>query len=580
MKAPFFSISFLLILSVSLFKCHIETLPFSNGKYIYWLGLLTFTAIVFVIKKGNKTLNLNVYDINVSALLFLGLMNFILISNATLYSIPILYYTGYLTIYLLLRSYCTTAELNKKALFLLLYFCSLMALINVIWMFLQWKSWVTPTNNYFTTTGLFFSPNHLGLFLSIGCICSLFLLQKTTLLWLKIGFVLTILLLLCGIIVSESRGAIISLSVALGYVFYQSKIKLKQNWNWKIYVGIGVFIIASIYYIVTISKDKIDSTSGRYFTTKQILTQIAQNPLGYGLNSFSVEYNKGKAQYFETHSNWEEMKNAGYIFYANNDYLELAFELGIHWIVLFIVFLFLLFKKSDTTIETLISRTILLCFVIFSLTNSILSGPIFVIIAVITCSLIVNMSHSKTVYESNTNFLYKPIAIGLLLFAIFIQFGRINAENNMRRLYQGNMYLKGENQLQGHLSKIEEKGEELFMAGIILINNGYKKEGINYMQIGVQRSGKPSLGRIFSEGLQKQGNYTQAESIYIYNKNAEPYRYEARMDLFYLYLKTNQIEKAKKLALEIINLPVKIPSKTIVGFKRNAKLFLNEFEKK
>lgn len=574
MKATFFSISFLLILIVSLFKCHGETLPFSKGKYIYWLGLLTVTAIVFVVKNGNKTLKFNTYDGIVSVLLFFGLINFIWISNATKYSISIWYYTGYITIYLLLRSYCNTVELNQKALKLLLYFCSLTSLVNVFWMFLQWKLWVTPTNNYFTTTGLFFSPNHLGLFLSIGCLCSLFLFQKTAVLWLKTSLALTILLLLCGIIVSESRGAIISLSIALGYFFYQSKIKLKQNWNWKTYVGIGIFLLGSIYYTVTISKDKVDSTSGRYFTTQQILKQITQNPLGYGVNSFSVEYNKGKAQYFENNHNWAEMKNAGYIFYANNDYLELAFELGIHWIILFIVFIFLLFKKSDTTIETLLCRTILLCFIIFSLTNSILSGPVFVITAVISISLIINRSNSKTLFESNTNFLYKPITMGLLLFAIFIQIGRINAENNLRRLYQGNKYLKGENQLQGFLSKIEEKGEEYFMSGIILVNNGYKKEGIHYMQIGVQRSGKPSLGRILSEGLQKQGNYAQAESIYTYNKNAEPYRYEARMDLFDLYLKTNQIGKAKAMALEITKLPVKVPSQKIVDFKRMAKLYL------
>lgn len=52
------------------------------------------------------------------------------------------------------------------------------------------------------------------------------------------------------------------------------------------------------------------------------------------------------------------------------------------------------------------------------------------------------------------------------------------------------------------------------------------------------------------------------------------------MDLFDLFVTTKQNEKAKKMALEIIDLPVKIPSKTIVSFKRKAKLYLSEFENK
>lgn len=576
MKASFFFASYIVVLITSLVKCPITSLPFSKGKYILWTTLITIISIAYFIKRKNKTLNFNIYDIIITILSLLGLINFILISTTTIYSIYIWYYIGYLTIYLLLRNYCITPDLNKKVLLLLVYFCSFISLINLFWVLLQWKSWVTTTNIYFTTTGLFFSPNHLGLFLAIGGISTLYLLQRASFLWIKICLTCGFLLFIFGTIISESRGAIISLSIALLYFFYQSKKNLKQYLNWKTYAGIGIFIIGSIYYTAYISKNKIDSTSGRFFITQQIAKQITQNPIGYGVNSFSVEYNKNKAEYFEKNKKWEEMKNGGYIFYGNNDYLELAFELGIHWILVFIVFLFLLFTCKLLNTEIIVCRTILLCFTVFSLTNSVISGPIFVILAITSASIIINTSNSKILYKLNPNFLYKPVTIGLLVFGMVIQIERINAENNLYRFYLGNKYLKGENQLKKYLSKIDEKGEELFMSGIILINNGYREEGINYMQKGVDRSGIPSLGRVLSEGLQRQGKYSQAEKIFIYNKNAEPYRYEARMDLLNLFIRTKQKEKAKKMALEIISLPIKIPSPKITEYKTIAKKYLNK----
>jgi hypothetical protein len=180
------------------------------------------------------------------------------------------------------------------------------------------------------------------------------------------------------------------------------------------------------------------------------------------------------------------------------------------------------------------------------------------------------------IYEFKNRSVYKFIGIGLILSFTLLQISRINAEYKLYKLYEEKMYLKGENQLQGYLSKIDNKGEELFMGGLVLFKNGYKKEAVAYMQTGFERSGKPTLGKILANGLKKQKKYSQAEAIYRYNKNVEPYRYEARMDLFDLYVTAKQKAKAKKMAIEIINLPVKIPSATIVGFKKKVELYLNQ----
>ncbi len=505
------------------------------------------------------------------------MFNFIFLSKSTLYSLSIWNYTGYLVAYILLRNVLNTKELIKKAIGNLLYFCSITAFINVILVFLQGQHWVTSSNEFFVTTGMFYSPNQLGIYLSISCISTLFLLEKAKLKWEKISFGLILPFLFIGLFYTESRGAYISLFVAFSYYFYVSKAKIMSFLNWKNLLFVAIIATGSLYYIVRISNSKSDSTSGRLFALQQVTKQIMQKPMGYGINSFSTEYNKAKALYFENNTNWQEIKNGGYLYYPNNDLLELTFELGIVWILVFIGFLFLLFKNSRIqTIETNIARTILLCLLIFSLTNSIFLIPIFVIIACICAVIIINIKNLKVFYKFKNSGAYKFIGIGLLAFFSFVFINRINADYKLYKLAHDKMYLKGVGQLQEYVSKTENKGEEYFMAGIILINNGYHDQGISYMQIGFDLSGKPSLGKILAGFLQKKGDFKSAENIYKYNKNVEPYRYEARMDLFHLYLKSTQIEKAKEIALEIINFPVKIKSKEIDGFKKEAENYLKK----
>lgn len=577
MKLSFFTVFYILILSFLLKKGFGDSMAFLEGRYVYWFVLLIVVAFVSVLRSGDRTIKINVCDGLLVLLTIIGMFNFIFLSKATLYSLSIWNYSGYLVAYILLRNVLNTEELIQKALGILLYFCSITAFMNVILMFLQNQHWITSSNEFFTTTGMFYSPNQLGIYLSLGCLSTLFLLEKSKLKWEKVSLGLILSFLFIGLFYTESRGAYLSLLLALSYYFYVSRAKMISFLNWKSLLFVAVIAMGSLYYIVRISNSKSDSTSGRLFALQEVTKQIMQNHIGYGINSFSTEYNKAKALYFENNTNWQEIKNGGYLYYPNNDVLELAFELGIVWILVFIGFLFLLFKNSrNQTIETNIARTVLFCLLIFSFTNSIFLIPIFVIIACICAVIIINTNKSKVIYEFKNLGAYKFIGIGLLIFFSYLFLNRINADHNLYKLSHDKMYLKGVSQLQEYVSKTENKGEEHFMAGIILINNGYQDEGISYMQIGFDISGKPSLGKILAGILQKNGDFKSAENIYKYNKNVEPYRYEARMDLFHLYVESKQIEKAKEMALEILNFPIKIRSKEIDRFKKEAEKYLKK----
>jgi len=580
MKNIFFYISFALLLASSIISCSSANLPFLEGKYIFWLFWMCVFTIGFALNYNRKSLIINCFDAAFLLPAAYGTIHFVLFSQSTLYNCDVWNYIGYFALYILLRHHCASLVIIKKVVHILISFCCGIAILNLVLMFLQWKHWITSPNQFFATTGMFFSRNQLGIFLSIGCLSTLFLWKNATALWFKIvlgvcGFVIFI-----GLLISESRGAFISLLAAIVYFLYISNVKTKALHGWKMYLGIGVLLASSFYFINIISKNKTESTSGRLFTNKQVVKQIAKRPHGYGLNSFSLEYNKAKASYFEKNSKWEEMKNAGYVYKANNDFLELTFELGLAWMVLFLFFIALLFLAKSDYIETQIGKTILLCLLLCSLTTSIITTPIFILIACSSSVIIITTTAPQVIYEFKSSGILKYIRIVLCFSFAFLLISRIHAEITLFKLYKNKIYLKGENQLQGYISKIENTGEEFFMGGLTLIKNGYVNDGFLYLEISYERSGKPSIGRILANGLQQQKKYVQAEKIFLYNKNVEPYRYEARMDLLNLFLETKQFSKAKVIATEIIQLPVKIPSPLIVEYKKNATAYLKEFETK
>lgn len=565
-----------LLLGSALVKCTAESLPFLDGNYFYWLLVLCVLAVFGVLENKNKMLKINKFDLGLILLSVVGIIHWLFLSKATIYNSEIWNLWGYLLVYFLARNYFSTQEKIKKATQVSIVFCVAIALLNLILMFFQYKGWMESPNEFFVTTGLFFSPNQLGICMSLGFLSSLFLWQKAKNLAQKIELILCGLAILIGLIISESRGAFLSLLAALISYFLMSKNKVISFLNWKVLLGFAVLFIGSFYIISLINKTKTDSTSGRWFTTQQVVNQIIAKPFGYGFDSFSSEYNKAKAIYFEKNSDWNEMKNAGFLYNANNDLLELTFEMGIIWIAIFIGILTMLFGQKKTNLKVKLCSSILLCLLVFSLTSTIKIVPVFVLIACICVALIVNSSDAKPVFEIKNFAVYKSLISGLVLCFVSLIFNRVFAENNLNKLYEDRMYLKGISQVESYIAKIDAKGEEKFMAGVILMKNNYLNEGFDYLNQGFERSSKPSLGRMVALGFEQKKQFDKAEKIYLFNKNVEPYRFEARMDLLNLYTATKQTQKAKKMALEIVNLPVKIRSKKVDGFKNKAKEILGK----
>jgi O-antigen ligase len=580
MKSQKISLYLSIVLFLSFIRCGFDSLSFSKGKFIYWLIGVVIGGLYFLVNRSKRRYVLNDFDVFVLILFTIGFWNLIYISKSTIYNINIWYYMGYLILYFVLRQELNTKDIIYKNLNFILYFISVTAIINVVIAVLQSNNILQSPNEYFNSTGLFFSPNQLGAYLSLGFLSTLEILRKSKIKSIKIVFYIGLLILIYGLYLSECRGAYLGLIIVFLFWFYNSNYKTKKSFKWRIILS-GAALLSLLFLIIWNNNSvKSESTSGRLFIIKQSLERIKEHPVsGHGINSFSLQYNLAKAKYFTVERNWDDIKNASYIYNANNDFLELTFELGVVWLIVFIFFLIRLGFFSTQTEETKICSSILLCIFVFALTNTILSTPLFLVIGCYCVVFVVNLSSVKPIYTFN-NSIFLQIGFVVIGFTFLgIMFLRLNAEHKLLSYYNGEKHFVSLKNIKNYITKIDAGGEELFMAGAILLKNKHHEEGISYLAQGFEHSGKPSLGKILAGFYVKQSKYNEAEQIYQYNMNVEPFRYDAHIDLFRLYIKTNQKTKAKEMAFKIILLPIKIPSEKINKYKEEAIFYLRKAKK-
>lgn len=376
----------------------------------------------------------------------------------------------------------------------------------------------------------------MALFLALGFISTFALLKKSSKLYFKIFLHISQTILIYALYLSQCRGAYLALGAVFLFYVISLTNKNKAIANWKMVLFSSVFILSSFLILNRANANKEESALGRLFILKTGLKQIDNKKLlGNGFDSFPLEYNLAKSKYFERERPWNETKNAGYIYNAGNDFLELTFDLGIIWILFFIFFIIKIFCLFKDSYEKRSICSIILCLIIFALTNTVLPIPLFIIIGCFFSVCLINLSEIKPYYTSQNSTFFKIVPVTIAFLFVVIISLRINAEYRLFQLYKETAKFTNSKIIESYASKIDVKGEANFMAGIILLKNNNPEKGITYLINGFKQSGRPTLGKNLAHFFERMGNYNEAEKIYIYNKNVEPFRFEARIDLLNLY---------------------------------------------
>lgn len=572
---------FLIILLFSLlFRLDVVVLPFLHQKYMYWIFFGVTGSVFLLLKDINRKWKVNQYDCCILLLFCFGLYNFAKISNATIFNFKVWCWLVLFLLYIALRRALDTKEKLDKTAITVYYFLSSVGMVNALISALQYYGLISSANEFFRVTGLFFSPNQSGLLFAISFLSTIAILKKSSSKWQKILLYGSLIVFICGLYFSECRGAFLALFIGM-FIGAENFIQKSRHLSITKKIVISSLLLFVLLAIMGITNSiKGASASGRLFIVKQSLMQIKAQPvLGSGFDSFSTKFNYEKAKYFETGRPWQEIKNANYIYNANNDFIELTFELGIIFSSFLAFLLFSLIFRSKQNEANTSSIAILVCLVFFSFTNTILAVPLFLVLGCIFTVLLVNGAEEKNNLIFDNSILIQTGAVLFSISLLCVVILRMHAEYRLRVIYEGKK-VSSLLKVKKYAAKIDANGEQLFMAGIIMLKNKDWEEGLQYLLNGFEKSGKPGLGKKLASFYERIRNYEEAEKIYIYNKNVEPFRFDARMDLLRLYSKTHNKAKAKNMACEILNLNVKIPSEVVDRYRKEARYFCDSLKLK
>ena len=557
------------IIFLSVLKAPKLHLIYLNQYYILWLvPLLLFSISLF--KKNIKIRN-ECHDIISIILVFILLMHIFYKGTSNLYHVYSWYYIGGILLFFNLKKVLITQKLISKILITIL----ILSFFEMTLGFLQYIQIFEPSSKYVAMGGTFKGKNHLAAFLCMGFLSAIYLIFNSEDKPVKIGLSIISVLLLTMIFITKSRGAILSLIISLYFlVTYLKHIIKKKHIN----IIQTVLIFTSILFLHLSFIKNNNSINGRYLITKITLLKTIEKPIiGHGLHNFAKEYSLAKSDYFSTLKPWNEQKVANPVSVAYNDFLDMIFEIGYPFTILFLCLLLILFFKTPNSLTNVICKSSLLFLCLFAISNTVRVYPVFNLIEIIAGSRLfqqIKFKNNNHTIKKNITLQLGILFLSLTLIIIIVQ--RSYSEYVVKKNYiVSNYSTEKVNQLLKLSPKINERGRHLYEFSTFLKKNKQDSLAFELLKKSASISYNPIPSEILAKEYIRQKNFAKADSLYKNLIKSIPYKLSHRFNLMKLYIKALKINKAKKIAKKIIDLPIKIPSQKAQQIKKETKKLIN-----
>lgn len=328
------------------------------------------------------------------------------------------------------------------------------------------------------------------------------------------------------------------------------------------------------------------SISGRLLIWKISLQEMfAEHPfVGIGFGNFFVEYINAQAAYFES-GNFDggEGLLAGMTYHPFNEFLKVLIEGGLIGFLLFTIFIIRsmavgfknakALRDANTTLFATVALSIVVCS-LFSYPLEDLSISFLFIGSLVyatredNCLLRLEIKGRYTkiiLYFISGMFLLVSVVKMWAIFEWKTAYENIIAEETKAyRTYR---------QIYPIMSC---NGAFLYNYGVELFSIGSYEDGVAMLEKAKRYGNSLELYEYTGKSYLSLGNYEKAEENFKKATYISPKKIAPLKDLLDFYKQTNQILKAKEVALKIISQPVKVQSGEIVKIKEYAQWFLKE----
>ena len=541
-------------------------IPFCCGAREYRLcfaGLMVICAILLVyvlVSRKEISYRFDIIDLSIAAYLAAGLLNMVLTAKSS--SEPLWFCRWGAVI----AAYLSGRIIFKKQKNLLYLFLSVSGTVESLTAILQYAGlFKISLNGYFPHSGSFQTPGALGVFIALAIICNVYLIFRfaNTSKWLVVsllGFGLAVSV--TGLIVSDSRTAMIALIVTAAFYFARALEKRKLKLRYLFYL---VTVVLMTFAVVLIYNRRPDSVKTRMLLWDVALTMNRENPvIGNGVSSFSRDYMPCQEAYFRTNPSSEYALFANNHYQSYNAFLQIYVEQGVVGIIIITLLLGLVLKRSrkdKPPFYLLIGWFTASCFLYISdiLVFMVLLG-VFVGITEIKSDVKTSLLSPKSCRITNM-ILSTLLAVCIVLCAIFLN-RYDNAYDNIGISTQNSLYNKNI-----HFAALTAKSA--FNSDSLNI-----EEKISVMRERMERFSTSEMLIDLGDLYLSANRYAEAEESYLRAFYMVPCRIIPLYKLFLLYQRIGDEQKSANAAKRIIELKTSVSSSLTIQLKQEAAKYL------
>jgi len=389
-------------------------------------------------------------------------------------------------------------------------------------------------------------------------------------------FFLESIVLFMGLSISiyfESRAFSIGFITAIVMVFILVR---------KIKFTLGIYLlIFSFFFLLTLYAAfyiKTDSSLGRIFIYKISFNIYKDNWLsGLGFGKFKTTYMYYQANYFKQGNyNISEFLLADNTYFAFNDYFQFIIEtglVGISFIILMMIGLIKFIKTFTASYNSpfvLTAVGVIIAISVAAFFTYVFNKLVFQVIYVVCISVCLLFAYDKR----HRVLIIIPIA-SVFLFLIIAATYNFNSQNffaseklkHVRQLAQAG-YKEEANKVLNNIGKeISHDAEYLELSSYMQISsmdlNNAEKATLKLIDTRPSSTAFLRLGHIY----ELNDRFKEAEFAYKIAIDMVPNRVMSRYTLYQFYVSTKQIKKANIVAVQILKMPIKVPSLLIDQIK-------------
>lgn len=561
--------------------------PIKTGRELYLISVVflwLFVKSIFSIK--NRKITFDTIDILLLLYTAYNILNFYFLSFYSFNYKNAWLFLSYLILFYIFKSaFSNNYKISKCNFFeVQLLLITTISLLEVGIALLQFFEIIKPENEYFNVTGSYTNPNFLGVHMTLACLVyANYLISKHKA--VKKYKLLLFIPFIVVLILTESRASWISLLLGMLFLLittrngleYLRRIKRTQIILFSLILG--VFTICFLFYLYKLAPE---SVNGRQLIFKISLAEIKEKPIfGHGLFNFTSVYNEAKAEYFLTADrSWKEISVANYVGTAFNDYILLGLETGFIGLLFLLIIIVNLIKKGVNRHKRF-SYSILISLLILGIFTSVIYNPIAMIFGCFAIAALIGKDYTRQFVIKN-NYIIKIIFVGTTIisaYGLFWTIKKTKALAEYKKMVDTKREIKRPLSLKKLLILDQYISDDPYMEFTIgeeLYLNNKTEKGIDYMKRATVKNNAPLLIDVLSKAYEHKGEIHKTENLLKKNTGVEPFKFKPKVNLMDFYGRTGKLKEQKETAQEIINLPVKIPSKEVDEYKKRAeKVLLN-----